>query len=139
MTRDWLCLSLEPGLRPSRTRNAQRDLNPVQGPLRSYLRSAAQGHAEWARAAPLLRESNMSREIRGSDETNSLTFSRLFFLLCTSKTRTFCSTRTSCGVPFSIVCFVLLLFDKIFKMSEGVSRNNPKCPLTKCSCRQLNL
>ena len=45
MARDGYCLSPEPGLRPGRTRHAKRDLNPVQGPLRSYLRSAAQGHA----------------------------------------------------------------------------------------------
>ena len=31
-----------PGLKIGRSK---RDLNPVQGPLRSYLRSAAQGHA----------------------------------------------------------------------------------------------
>ena len=40
------CLSPEPGLRPGRTRHAKIDLSPVQqGPLRSYLRSATQGHA----------------------------------------------------------------------------------------------
>ena len=34
----------------SRSKHAQRDLNPAQGPLRSYLRSAARGHAKKAEA-----------------------------------------------------------------------------------------
>jgi len=49
VTRDLLLLKpgadKAPGLRPGRTRHAKRDLINVQGPLRSSLRSAAQGRA----------------------------------------------------------------------------------------------
>ena len=50
VTRDWLLLLPEPGARAcgpaALLKLRARDLNPVQGPLRSYLRSAAQAHAK---------------------------------------------------------------------------------------------